>query len=258
MSRSKLDALTDRAKSLGRRGPGVDARARAAACSSRPSRSSSPRPNSSASSTRWARDAGDLMLIVAGERPMVRHVLGQLRLDLGRPPVSEGACSSCGSSTSRCSKALDDDGPADPRAPPVHDAASRRPRSARSPIRCRCGRRRTTSCSTVGSSARARVRIHRPDVQQRDLHVARHRTRRGAGAVRIPARRVPLRRAAARGLRGRHRPLRRDPRGRGEHPRGDRVPEDAVGRRPAHERARPTIDPRQLQELGLRKLDPKN
>jgi aspartyl-tRNA synthetase len=35
-------------------------------------------------------EAGDLLLLVADERPMVRHVLGQLRLDLGRPPVSEG------------------------------------------------------------------------------------------------------------------------------------------------------------------------
>jgi aspartyl-tRNA synthetase len=33
---------------------------------------------------------GDLLLIVAGERAMAREVLGQLRLDLGRPPVSEG------------------------------------------------------------------------------------------------------------------------------------------------------------------------
>ena len=34
--------------------------------------------------------AGDLLLIVAGKRAMVRDVLGTLRLDLGRPPVSEG------------------------------------------------------------------------------------------------------------------------------------------------------------------------
>jgi len=33
---------------------------------------------------------GDLALLVAGDRPMVREVLGQLRLDLGRPPVTEG------------------------------------------------------------------------------------------------------------------------------------------------------------------------
>ena len=33
---------------------------------------------------------GDLVLIVADERPLVRHVLGLLRLELGRPPVNEG------------------------------------------------------------------------------------------------------------------------------------------------------------------------
>jgi len=33
---------------------------------------------------------GDLVLIVAGERRMTNHVLGILRLDLGRPPVNEG------------------------------------------------------------------------------------------------------------------------------------------------------------------------
>jgi aspartyl-tRNA synthetase len=33
---------------------------------------------------------GDLILIVAGERRMTNHVLGILRLDLGRPPVNEG------------------------------------------------------------------------------------------------------------------------------------------------------------------------
>jgi aspartyl-tRNA synthetase len=35
-------------------------------------------------------EPGDLMLIVADERPLVRHVLGLLRLELGRPPVHEG------------------------------------------------------------------------------------------------------------------------------------------------------------------------
>ncbi len=33
---------------------------------------------------------GDLLLIVAGERRTANHVLGMLRLDLGRPPVGEG------------------------------------------------------------------------------------------------------------------------------------------------------------------------
>jgi len=35
-------------------------------------------------------EAGDLLLLVADERRAVRHVLGLLRLELGRPPVTEG------------------------------------------------------------------------------------------------------------------------------------------------------------------------
>ena len=35
---------------------------------------------------------GDLLLMVAGERRVANHVLGILRLDLGRPPVTEGGC----------------------------------------------------------------------------------------------------------------------------------------------------------------------
>lgn len=35
-------------------------------------------------------EPGDLLLVVADERPVVRHVLGLLRLELGRPPVNEG------------------------------------------------------------------------------------------------------------------------------------------------------------------------
>ena len=35
-------------------------------------------------------ETGDLLLLVADERSVVRHVLGLLRLELGRPPVTEG------------------------------------------------------------------------------------------------------------------------------------------------------------------------
>jgi aspartyl-tRNA synthetase len=35
-------------------------------------------------------EPGDLLLVVAGERPVVNTALGVLRLELGRPPVSEG------------------------------------------------------------------------------------------------------------------------------------------------------------------------
>jgi len=37
-----------------------------------------------------ASEPGDLALLVADARPVVRHVLGLLRLELGRPPVTEG------------------------------------------------------------------------------------------------------------------------------------------------------------------------
>ena len=48
---------------------------------------------------------GDLLLIVADEWQTTCDVLGQLRNDLGRPPVHEGPYRTCGSSTSRCSSA---------------------------------------------------------------------------------------------------------------------------------------------------------
>ena len=40
--------------------------------------------------TQLEAEPGDLLLLVADQRPVVRHVLGLLRLELGRPPVTEG------------------------------------------------------------------------------------------------------------------------------------------------------------------------
>ena len=40
--------------------------------------------------TALAAETGDLVLLVADQRHVVRHVLGLLRLELGRPPVTEG------------------------------------------------------------------------------------------------------------------------------------------------------------------------
>ena len=142
----KLDALTDRAKSLGRAGPRVDAGARRAACSSRRSRSSCPRPSSSALVDALGAVAGDLVLIVAGDAvDGARRCSAQLRLDLGRPPVAEGGLRFVwvvdfplfeGSTTTAARS----------RAPPVHDAAPRRHRPARVRSAVGARRRRTTSC----------------------------------------------------------------------------------------------------------------
>jgi aspartyl-tRNA synthetase len=53
---------------------------------------------------------GDLLLLVADERRTVRHVLGLLRLELGRPPVNEGGLQFLWVVDFPLFEALDDDG----------------------------------------------------------------------------------------------------------------------------------------------------
>jgi aspartyl-tRNA synthetase len=55
-------------------------------------------------------EAGDLLLLVADERPVVRSVLGQLRLELGRPPVNEGGLHFCWVIDFPLFDAVDDEG----------------------------------------------------------------------------------------------------------------------------------------------------
>jgi len=89
LGRSKLDALTDRAKSLGSQGL-VWMRVRDGGVLEAPvAKFLSDAEQLGIVDALGARP-GDLLLLVAGERAMVRDVLGQLRLDLGRPPVTEG------------------------------------------------------------------------------------------------------------------------------------------------------------------------
>ncbi len=119
-------------------------------CSSRRLPSSSRKRSSSGSSTLSARVAGDLILIVAGARPMVREVLGALRLDLGRPPVGEGGLRvrvgrrlpvvRGGRGRRRSARRCRAD------APPVHHAAPRGHRPAGVGSACRCAPVPTTSC----------------------------------------------------------------------------------------------------------------
>jgi aspartyl-tRNA synthetase len=87
-SRKQLDGLTDKAKQWGAKGlvwmrvtdDGLDS----------PVAKFLSEDELSGLRTTLAAEPGDLLLLVADERSQVRHVLGLLRLDLGRPPVTEG------------------------------------------------------------------------------------------------------------------------------------------------------------------------
>jgi aspartyl-tRNA synthetase len=59
---------------------------------------------------RMAAEPGDLLFLVADDRPVVRHVLGLLRLELGRPPVAEGGLNFLWVVDFPLFEGLDDDG----------------------------------------------------------------------------------------------------------------------------------------------------
>ena len=81
------------------------------------------------------------------------------------------------------------------------------------------------------------VRIFRQDMQSAVFELVRHRRRRSAAQVRLPARCAQVRRAAARRHRVRPRPPGHAHGRHRQHPRRHRVPEDADGCRSAHRRA---------------------
>ena len=95
---------------------------------------------------------GDLLLVCAGTRRLVDHVLGTLRVELGRPPVHDGGLHFLWVVDFPLFEGLDDQGRPDPRAPSVHDAPSRRPGDPRA----RQGRG-----SPRGALARLRPRAQR-------------------------------------------------------------------------------------------------
>ncbi len=87
--RSRLDALTDQAKSMGAKGLAwLKVRANGQ-LESPISKFLEEQEQVGVLEAMGAND-GDLILIVADERPLVWSVLGRLRVDLGKPPVSEG------------------------------------------------------------------------------------------------------------------------------------------------------------------------
>jgi aspartyl-tRNA synthetase len=88
-TRSRLDALTERAKSLGAAGL-VWMRVRDGGALESPVAKFLSEAEQIGLIDALGAQPGDLVLIVAGDRAMARSVLGQLRLDLGRPPVFDG------------------------------------------------------------------------------------------------------------------------------------------------------------------------
>ena len=89
LSRSRLDALTERAKQLGAKGLVWMRVGEARALESPVARFLSEQEQAGTALALGA-EPGDLLLLVADERVTVRRVLGSLRVELGRPPVNEG------------------------------------------------------------------------------------------------------------------------------------------------------------------------
>jgi aspartyl-tRNA synthetase len=88
LSRKRLDELTDAAKRWGAKGL-VWMRVQPDALDSPVAKFLSD-DELGGLRTEMAAEPGDLLLLVADHRHVVRHVLGLLRLELGRPPISEG------------------------------------------------------------------------------------------------------------------------------------------------------------------------
>ncbi|MEY2966044.1 MAG: aspartyl-tRNA synthetase [Actinomycetota bacterium] len=87
--RNRLDALTDRAKKIGAKGL-VWLRVQAGGAVDSPVAKFLSDPEREAVLSRCAAAEGDLVLIVADDWATTCEVLGQLRNDIGRPPVHQG------------------------------------------------------------------------------------------------------------------------------------------------------------------------
>jgi aspartyl-tRNA synthetase len=89
LTRKQLDDLTDKAKQWGAKGL-VWMKVDADGTLSSPVAKFLSSEELAAIAAALGAEPGDLLLLVADERTRVRHVLGLLRLELGRPPVDEG------------------------------------------------------------------------------------------------------------------------------------------------------------------------
>ncbi len=164
-ARSRLDALIERAKSLGAGGL-VWMRVREGGVLDAPVAKFLSETEQIGLVDALGASPGDLLLLVAGDRQMVRTVLGQLRLDLGRPPLAEGLRFLWVVDFPQFEPELGDDGrPAPAHHPFTMPHPEDLPRLESDPLSVR-----SQSYDLVlngwelGSGS---VRIHRPDIQQR-------------------------------------------------------------------------------------------
>ncbi len=108
-TRSQLDALTETAQRFGAKGL-VWMKVEDAGTLSSPVAKFLSEAELDSVSRSLDAEPGDLLLLVADERAVVRHVLGLLRLELGRPPVNEGGLHFLWVVDFPLFEALDDDG----------------------------------------------------------------------------------------------------------------------------------------------------
>jgi len=164
MGRARLDRLTDQAKAAGGGGL-VWLKMEGEGLESPVSKFLSAEEKAAIPKALGA-EPGDLLLLAAGERLIVDRVLGQLRLELGRPPVNEGGLNLLWVTEFPLFEGLDTDG----RPIPAHhpftmphpedlDRLDSEPLSVRSQAYDL-----VLNGWELGSGS---VRIHRPDVQQR-------------------------------------------------------------------------------------------
>jgi aspartyl-tRNA synthetase len=164
MGRARLDRLTDQAKAAGGGGL-VWLKLEGEALESPVAKFLSAEEKAAIPKALGA-EPGDLVLIAAGERLIVDRVLGQLRLELGRPPVNEGGLNLLWVTEFPLFEGLDSEG----RPMPAHhpftmphpedlDRLDSDPLSVRSQAYDL-----VLNGWELGSGS---VRIHRPDIQQR-------------------------------------------------------------------------------------------
>ena len=112
---------------------------------------------------------GDLLLIVADERPKVWHVLGLLRLELGRPPVNEGGFNFLWVVDFPLFEALDDEGNPIPAHHPFtmpHDDDVELLARAQGEEYLQVRSQAYDLVLNGWELGSGSVRIHRPDIQQ--------------------------------------------------------------------------------------------